>query len=63
MSEFDDEYIKAKVDNIIRRIENDIKDRSGIGDEWNQIDGDTRMEIKNNWADFILMEFSSEAGD
>ena len=37
------------VDLIIR----DISDRSGIGDEWDQIDNECKKEIKDEWRRII----------
>jgi hypothetical protein len=38
---------------IAREIMRDISDRSGIGDELNQIDDTVREEILEAWADII----------
>lgn len=43
-----------KAENIVDSIEDDISGRSGIGDEWGQIDDDTKTEIRQAWKDLIL---------
>ena len=34
---------------IVTAIISDLKDRSGLGNEWDAIDTDTRDEIKKTW--------------
>lgn len=43
-----DRYTKA-VDAIV----NDLLDRKGLSDEWDQIDEDIQEEIKKMWAHLI----------
>lgn len=38
---------------IIRRIWEDITDRSGIGDEFDQLNEDIQLEIKTKWHELI----------
>ena len=38
---------------IIRRIWDDLIDRSGIGDELEQVDEATQFEIKTKWHELI----------
>ena len=39
---------------IIDRIIEDLSDRCGLGDEWDQIDDDIKDEIKEKWKDIVL---------
>ena len=32
----------------------DLSDRCGLGDEWDQIDDDIKDEIKEKWKDIVL---------
>ena len=43
-----------KIDKIINLIIKDIKDRKGVGDEFQQIDDDIIEEIKQTWKDIII---------
>jgi hypothetical protein len=45
---------------IVRLIESDISDRSGLGDEWTNIDDDTRAEILDKWAGIIDREIGKK---
>ena len=45
--------IYAVTSDIIRRIWKDITGRSGIGDEFEQIDEEMKYEIKNKWHELI----------
>lgn len=39
---------------IITEIEEDILDRSGLGNELEQCDGDIRRDIRNAWKEIIV---------
>ena len=41
------------IDLIVEAIVKDIRDRRGIGHEWDQIDAETRFEIRRVWASLI----------
>jgi hypothetical protein len=43
-----------KAQDIVSVIIEDIKDRSGIGNEWDQIDEETQDEIKQTWVQKII---------
>lgn len=45
-------YNEAEI--IINKIIEDIRDRQGIGDEWDQIDRKIQQEIKSSWIGIIL---------
>lgn len=45
------------INDIIDSIENDIEDRNGIGDEWDEIDTDIKEEIKQEWKEIINNNF------
>jgi hypothetical protein len=36
---------------IVDGIIADLKDRGGLGDEWDQIDEDTQQEIRETWIE------------
>lgn len=38
---------------IVKAIISDISDRSGIGDEWGQIDKSTQIDIKLEWQEMV----------
>lgn len=38
---------------IIEALINDLSDRSGLGDEWDQIDEETEQEIKKEWLAIV----------
>ena len=44
---------KVSADSVIAKIIRDIKDRRGIGDEWDGIDVDVRREIVATWRTFF----------
>jgi len=41
---------------IIKRIEQDITDRCGIGNEWEAIDDESKKEIRDEWQQIIVDE-------
>ena len=41
------------IKNIINEIIEDIQDRSGLGDEWDNIDKNIQKEIKEKWFEII----------
>jgi len=45
---------RVVADCALEKIIRDIRSRSGIGDEWNGIDVDTRNEIVAAWRAFII---------
>ena len=40
----------------VEQIIHDLRDRSGLGNEWDEIDGSTQDEIRKKWRDIILAE-------
>jgi GTPase SAR1 family protein len=48
------------INEIIDGIICDITMRSGIGDEWDNIDSETIEDIKKEWKKIILDEFEAE---
>jgi hypothetical protein len=46
-----DTFAKAK--KIAQAIKKDISGRSGLGDEWDQIDADIQEEIEAKWIDVV----------
>lgn len=41
---------------IVKSIIADLKDRRGIGDEFDSIDVDTQREIRRTWEEMIVEE-------
>ena len=39
---------------IVEAIIRDIKGRCGIGDEWDNIEEDTKQEIRNKWMNIVM---------
>lgn len=46
-------------DDIISKIIADIRDRKGIGDEWESLDADIRNEIVAEWRTFFTVQSES----
>lgn len=46
----------ATAHRIAEKIADDIQDRCGLGNEWEQIDPETRRTILENWAEIIWEE-------
>lgn len=46
----DDVMARLIVDDIVE----DLTDRKGLGNEWEEIDEDIQQEIKDNWKNIIL---------
>jgi len=44
---------EVTIDKIVEDIVKDIEGRSGLGNEWEEIDSGIRGEIKEKWADII----------
>ena len=38
---------------VVRAIEQDLRGRAGIGNEWDQIDEETLKEIRATWAALV----------
>ena len=52
------------IEKIIQALIDDITDRSGLGDEWGELDDDIKEEIKQAWTTIIQkhidIEFKNE---
>ncbi len=46
---------KILADKIIKVIIDDISDRSGLQNEWDEIDEDIQKEIKDEWQRKIML--------
>ena len=46
--------IEKVADSIIESLVDDIRDRAGLGDEWDQIDRVTKKEIRDEWKRRIV---------
>ena len=44
---------------IVDMIVSDISGRAGLGDEWNSIDEDIQLEIKQDWEKIINRSIES----
>lgn len=49
--------LRDKANYVIERIIEDIIDRRGLGDAWEEIDADVKDEITRSWSDLINDEF------
>jgi hypothetical protein len=45
---------RAVAESIVDEIVNDLSDRSGLQNEWEQIDCDLQREIKHTWTNIVL---------
>ena len=43
----------------VEQIIHDIRDRSGLGNEWDEIDEETQDIIRDEWKKIILAEFGN----
>jgi hypothetical protein len=48
---------------IVKAIEDDICDRKGIGDEWEQIDNEIQAEIRDEWLAIVRIELKGMNGN
>lgn len=44
---------EGQIEKIVDEIVADIRNRSGLDNEWDAIDGDIQEEIKTSWVDII----------
>lgn len=51
---------KPVEERIVEAIIRDLSDRRGIGDEWDQIDAETREEIRATWGKKIRIILASD---
>ena len=49
----EDVLYTVKIENIVDKIIDDLTDRGGLGNEWDQIDEDIQAEIKEEWVNII----------
>lgn len=45
--------IDSRVEAVVERIIEDLQDRSGLGNAWDDIDPETQDEIRVEWKQFI----------
>lgn len=45
-------------ENVVNDIVSDIEDRSGLGNEWEQIDDGVKQEIIESWKDIVKLYIS-----
>ena len=50
----------ATAKRIVRAIERDLTDRQGLRQEWEQIDAQTKSEIRSTWAALIRKELAKD---
>jgi len=41
---------------IVEAIEEDFTDRCGLRQEWDKIDADVKIDIKNTWINLVVEE-------
>jgi len=51
------ERIRINALAAINEIEDDLTDRRGLRQEWEQIDEETRQDILEKWLGFVLTAF------
>lgn len=44
---------------VVNNIVEDLLDRSGLGDEWENIDDDIKEEIKKEWVKICIKDMSN----
>lgn len=49
-----------KAERIVKAIEADFTDRRGLRQEWEQIDQETQMEIRETWVKLVRKELSKD---
>lgn len=49
--------IRASAVEAVEQILHDLRDRSGLGNEWDEIDAGIQDEIRTEWQNLILREF------
>ena len=52
--------ILSAAERAVKKIENDLRDRSGLQNEWENIDDETQNEIKSKWVKIIAREVLKE---
>lgn len=50
----------AQANRIVELILEDLCDRSGLGDEWSNIDDSVQAEIRTEWASIIIAEIEDK---
>jgi hypothetical protein len=45
---------RTEAERIVDAIIRDLSDRSGIGDEWHQIDEDLQAEVRDTWIELAM---------
>jgi hypothetical protein len=49
--------VRANAVEAVEQIVHDLRDRSGLGNEWDEIDAGIQDEIRTEWQNLILREF------
>lgn len=55
--------MNERVDEAVAAIERDLRKRKGLGNEWDEIDDETREEIRMIWGGIIETEMGADATD
>ena len=55
------DYARRVAEAALAEIIKDLCDRSGIGDEWDQVDVDVRNAIMRDWRTFIVQAINGAA--
>lgn len=45
---------KEQAERIVDAIIEDLSDRRGLGQEWEQINSDVQAEIRQRWMDLVM---------
>jgi hypothetical protein len=49
--------VRANAVEAVEQIIHDLRDRAGIGNEWDEIDAGIQYAIRTEWENLILREF------
>lgn len=49
--------VRANAVEAVEQIIHDLRDRKGLGNEWDEIDAGIQDEIRTEWQNLILREF------
>lgn len=51
---------RDQAEQIVEVLIKDLSGRKGLGDEWDNIDGNTKREIKTQWALLIIHTYNDK---
>ena len=56
MTNIEQNMIEKTAKSIVNKIVNDLCNRSGLQNEWDNIDADIQKEIKKTWMEIVMSE-------